>query len=125
MISPETEQRIHQLLNAGISIRQIAGQLKVGRNQIAKMARGERPNYAELRRLKKLKRAQQFSVRKGPPKRCPECGNKVFMPCVLCAAIAEQKKRKIKPIQPALMPIGLKLKPALSNSKRRKLWTRL
>lgn len=111
MISPETEQRIHQLLNAGISIRQIARQLKVGRNQIAKMARGERPNYAELRRLRKLKRARQLAVRKGPPQRCPECGYKVFMPCVLCTARAKQKKRTIKPIQPIIVPIGMQLRP--------------
>ena len=79
MIPIEKEMRIRSLLSLGISGRKIAIRVKVAR-QTVKLIKG----FPELRPRKKLKKKQQFKKLK-TPRKCPECGAKVYLwPCLSC-----------------------------------------
>jgi hypothetical protein len=82
MIAPEMVQRIERLLAEGkLGQREIAKVTGVSRGTVGAIATGRRPDYEELRR----RRQEQQPERTGPPRRCPDCGALVLMPCLACA----------------------------------------
>lgn len=110
MISAEKEREIRDLLAQNVSIRRIARQLRVGRNQIAQIARGARPNYVALRRMRNLKRAAEETTQQRSRERCPTCGARVFMPCLRCTVVTMPRKGK-RDVDLPFAPLGLALKP--------------
>ncbi len=87
MLSSATFQHIQELLDRGeLSRRAIARRLGVSRNTVGAIARGERPDYDALRRMRERR---EVPAPAGPPRRCPTCGAMVYPPCVACRVRAE------------------------------------
>lgn len=63
-----------------LSQRQVAARLGVSRGSVHAIARGKRQLLREP--------AEEEAAPVGPPRRCPECGGLVYMPCLLCRARA-------------------------------------
>lgn len=84
MLDGETVRKIEALLASGLSIRAVSRELKVGRNQVRRIARNLRPDYEGLREEGQEHERRQRHLTDGPIERCPECGARVRMPCVLC-----------------------------------------
>ena len=81
MIPEWKVQKIKELLAAKeLSQRQISELMQVGRGTVSGIATGRRPDYADLRRQRE---AEAVTV-PGPQGRCPQCGAKVYMPCLAC-----------------------------------------
>lgn len=75
---------IRKLLAAGgRSQREISKLTGVSRGTIGAIAAGKRRDRAPAPE-------ENFSLRHGPLVRCPECGGKVYSPCILC------RTRKLK-----------------------------
>ncbi|REJ69243.1 MAG: XRE family transcriptional regulator [Planctomycetota bacterium] len=84
MIAEETEREIDRLLALGkYSRREIARRTAVSHSTVARIANGTRQPrpHPEERLAEILARRDE-----GPPRRCPDCGGMVFMPCLLCDA---------------------------------------
>ncbi len=78
MIAPETVLEIRRHLAEGkLSQRRIARLMKVSRGTVGAVASGKRPDY-------KKRRPNADSMPTGPPRRCPDCGGMVLMPCHGC-----------------------------------------
>ena len=74
-------RKIKELLAAKkLSQRPIAKLMRVSRGTVSAIATGRRPDYAALRRQRE---AEAVTVRE-PKGRCPQCGAKVYMPCLAC-----------------------------------------
>ena len=91
MIAPEVVDRIRRMLDQGeLSQRGIARRLGVSRGTVNAIALARRPDYeAQWRR-----EADEIPAPSGPPRRCPECGAMVLMPCVACGVRAIQDRRR-------------------------------
>jgi hypothetical protein len=84
MISSHKERKIKRLLATGLSGRKIEKITGVSRGTICNIANGSR-------RIKKV--IYDETIWDGcEKKRCPECGAKVFMPCLACAVRNGMKK---------------------------------
>lgn len=83
MISSAMVEQIRRLLEEGkLSQRQISKQLGVSRGTITTVALN--------RRREPSPDDEQPDLELGPPTRCPTCGSRVYMPCVLCRTRAAQ-----------------------------------
>jgi hypothetical protein len=106
----ETIAQIENMLEQGISQREVARLLRVGRNQVREIARGNRPDY-EKRRQRPKERAIRPLI---DPVRCQECGALVFAPCVHCELkrrLAKQNKRiRIRDLPTSELTLGVDLK---------------
>jgi transcriptional regulator with XRE-family HTH domain len=81
MIASGTISEIRCLLEEGtLSQRSIAARLGVSRGTVSAVALGKRPDYEARRRL----RGEDLIPPRGVPRRCPECGRRVQMPCLAC-----------------------------------------
>ncbi|NQU24563.1 MAG: helix-turn-helix transcriptional regulator [Candidatus Nealsonbacteria bacterium] len=81
MITVTVVSEIREMLAEGrLSQRQIARGLGVSRGTVNAIARGRRPDYAARR----SRPSDDFTAPSGPPRRCPECGGLVQMPCLAC-----------------------------------------
>lgn len=90
MISLALEERIRQLLAEGkLSQRKIARITGTSRSTVGAIANGRR--HACLARSVE-DGAEHFSLQQ-PPRRCPDCGGMVYMPCHLCR-VREYAARK-------------------------------
>jgi len=79
MLAPEIVQEIRRLLSEGVlSQRRIARLMKVSRGTVGAIASGKRPDYTKRRSDDEDRQPT------GPPRRCPECGGMVLMPCQAC-----------------------------------------
>jgi DNA-binding XRE family transcriptional regulator len=82
-------REIDRLLRAGeLSQRQIAARLKVSRGTISAIASGRRGLYGK-------DPFQKYSplVPSSPPTRCPHCGYRVYLPCIICR-IRQHRQRQ-------------------------------
>lgn len=80
MIEAARVQEVKRLLAEGaLSQRRIAGRAGVSRGMVAAIAQGKRPDY-ESRQRTRIDEDQPL----GPVRRCPGCGGRVQMPCLLC-----------------------------------------
>ncbi|MDY0168086.1 MAG: hypothetical protein RBS80_16175 [Thermoguttaceae bacterium] len=90
MLSSETYYYVQELLAGGkLSQRAIAQQAGVHRNTVGTIARGDRPDYDAMRRVR---RRREVPPPDGPERRCPTCGVLVSMPCVACRVREELRR---------------------------------
>jgi DNA-binding XRE family transcriptional regulator len=88
MIDSAIIEQARQLLVEGQwSRRKIAKKLGISRSTVNQLANGKRPDYEEMSRRREL--AIDLEPR-GPFVRCPGCGGRVQLPCLLCE-IRQQK----------------------------------
>jgi DNA-binding XRE family transcriptional regulator len=81
MIVTAVVDEIRALLAKGeLSQRRIAQRLGVSRGTVNAIARGKRRDQA----IRCRAFGTDFALPNGPPTRCPGCGGKVHMPCLLC-----------------------------------------
>jgi hypothetical protein len=91
MISPAKVAEVRRLLvEEGLSQRNVANLTGVSRGTIHAIAAGKRPDYELSRRPFDA----DFSPPDGPPRRCPECGGMVHMPCRLCRVRAMMRREQ-------------------------------
>lgn len=89
MLTQEQVDKIVEMLAEGrLSNRKIAAQLDVSRGVVCSIANGRRGHYG-----RQIARQPQQ-----PPgaKRCPECGVRVYLPCVACQA-RDYRRRRVRP----------------------------
>jgi len=86
MIALVMVEEIKRLLNVErLSQRSVSRQTGVSRGIVQAIASGRRPDYADRQP------ADDFSPPQGPLRRCPTCGGKVLMPCLLCRVRAMRR----------------------------------
>jgi hypothetical protein len=104
MIAPSVVQEVKRLLAEGrYSQRKIARITGVSRGTVGAIASGKRPDYPP----RASDAEGELEEPTGPPRRCPECGGLVYMPCRLCHArqvvaegrIARLPTRSPQPLQ--------------------------
>jgi hypothetical protein len=84
MIAPAIVDEVKRLLNKGkLSQRKVALRTGVSRTTVGAIASGKRPE-----RRPRRADGDEFPSHTGPPTRCPECGYRVYMPCLVCRARA-------------------------------------
>jgi DNA-binding XRE family transcriptional regulator len=110
MLSPDVIRKIQQLLEERQHThRKIATSVGVSRSTVAAVAKGERRITDTVRRVPKPKPKPK------PPEgiqRCPSCGAKVRMPCLLCQMREMASNEQAPQDHPIVAtPIGLELKP--------------
>jgi len=112
MIDQETVKEIERLLAEDrLSQRRIAQELGVSRGTVARISRGDRPDYEELRRRRE---EREVPAPDGPAQRCAGCGALVQMPCVACrvrkemGAVATQLRAFGRVLDE---PLGVQLEP--------------
>ncbi len=90
MITPKIVAEIRRLLAEGMSSqRRIARLTGVSRGTVGAIASGKRPDYDVLQQPGD----DAWEEPAGPPKRCPHCGGRVYLPCQLCRVRRRSVKR--------------------------------
>ena len=90
MLTPQQVLEVKRLLGEGrLSQRSIARLTGVGRSSVNAIANGRRRPFRTLP-------ADDLAVRTSIAQRCPECGGRVFMPCVYCEAIAHREAVEVE-----------------------------
>jgi hypothetical protein len=112
MLSVTLVEEIDRLLQEGkLSQRKIAARLKVSRGTVGSIASGRRGLYGHESQL-----AQEDPLRhEGPPERCPHCGFRVYMPCLVCRIRAyreSQHRTEGNPPAPGRRPARRRSGPA-------------
>ncbi len=113
MLSTATYRHIQELLaRGGLSQRAIARQLGVSRNTVGGIARGERPDYDAMRRVRERREVPSPG---GSRRRCPTCGALVRPPCVACR-VRDELARMARSARPTEAPgddrvLNLALRP--------------
>ncbi len=80
MLPLKLVEEVRQLLDEGqLSQRKIAAQLRVSRGTVSALANGKRGLYG-----REPDPFGDLNHSVSPPERCPGCGARVFLPCVLC-----------------------------------------
>ena len=93
MIATGVVEEIRALLAEGeLSQRKIAQRVGVSRGTVNAIARGKRRDQAIRRRGC----GTDFAVPSGPLRRCPGCGGKVYMPCLLCLVRAIKQHHRFQ-----------------------------
>jgi len=81
MIPPSVVEQIKRLLAEGhLSQRKIAKMTGVSRGTVGAIASGKRRDLSTSR----ARREDELEAPSGPPRRCPQCGARVYLPCRLC-----------------------------------------
>lgn len=108
MIAPEIVADVRRLLAEGThSQRKIARLTGISRGTVGAIASGRRPDYNNFDN-------GNLEEPSGPPKRCPGCGGKVYMPCLLCRArkeSAENPRGSARGSVVAPVRVSLELRP--------------
>ena len=87
MIKNDIIRKILHLVKQGkMSQRQIAKRLGVSRGTVQAVAQGRRSEHIPAA----IASAVTWIVPSGKPKRCPDCGSCVKMPCLACQLFATQ-----------------------------------
>ncbi len=82
---------IDRLLKEGrLSHRKIATRLGVSRGTISALANGRRGLFG-----KELADDGTTHGRTSPPTRCPECGYRVYLPCLICEARQHRQEQQL------------------------------
>ena len=85
MITNDIIRKIMHLIKQGkMSQREIAKRFGVSRGTVQAVAHGRRSEYIPT----SMKVAATWVVPSGKPKRCPDCGSWVKMPCLACQLLA-------------------------------------
>jgi hypothetical protein len=88
MLPLKVVQEIKRLLDEGrCSQRQIAQTLGVGRGTVSAIASGKRGLHGH-------ESMSERELDSAAPVRCPGCGARVYLPCILCQARSYRKQRK-------------------------------
>jgi hypothetical protein len=80
MLDPKLVESIRKLLASGATQRSVQRITGVSRGRIIVIAKGEYPDYQAMRHL----RRQKAFDRTQPAQKCATCGNRVYMPCMIC-----------------------------------------
>lgn len=108
MIPVAKEKAIVELLDEGLSQREIARIVGVCRGIVGAIATGKRPADESARRaLRRQRRQAERAPGSGSRGRCPECGANVLLPCIACQA--RQAKRRSPRNRPEDSEEGLAL----------------
>ena len=112
MISPQIVAEVRRLLAEGKrSHREIARLTGISRGTVGAIASGRRPEYEPLEE-------DEGEGPTGPPRRCPNCGGLVFVPCRLCRVRkALAGKRRLVPRR-TMAEVGQPLELALRPEHR-------
>ncbi len=90
MLSKSIIAEIDRLLREGqLSRRKIAAQLQVGRGTVSAIACGQRGLHGR----EPDEHEPDLYFRQSPPTRCPCCGYRVFLPCLVCRTRKYQTDR--------------------------------
>lgn len=91
MLASAVIEEIHRMLREGrLSQRGIAQQIGVSRGTVNAIAQGKRRDGPR----KHPACEKDFMPPSGLPVRCPGCGAKVQMPCLLCYIRSQAKRRR-------------------------------
>jgi transcriptional regulator with XRE-family HTH domain len=83
-------QEIDRLLqDRQLSQRQIAALLGVSRSTVSAIASGRRDLYG-----KEPHQTHVLRVPATPPARCPHCGYRVYMPCIICRTREREQRQR-------------------------------
>jgi len=97
MIGLDVVREIERLLAAGnVTHREIQRRTRVSRATIKRIANGT--HVSRRRKAKRDDRDEPTKLRPSQesiPRRCPECGGLVYMPCLLCDARLFREKRGV------------------------------
>lgn len=111
MIAPNVVKEVRRLLAEGkLSQREIARINRISRGTVGAIASGKRPDHENQRPAGD---EEGLPGPDGPPRRCPDCGVMVYLPCRACQ-IRRQKASSSKPPLPRRLtpldePLGLDL----------------
>ncbi len=112
MITARVVDEVRRLLARGeLSQRKIARLLGISRGTVGEIASGRRPDYEALRRDRA---EEEPAPPAGPPRRCPDCGGMVAMPCLACSTVAADNVPGFLTLYDRLRydePLGLNLRP--------------
>jgi hypothetical protein len=91
MLSTSLVHEIDRLLKTGqLSHRKIATRLNVSRGTISAIAQGRRGLYGMDPNEKRPARTPT-----SPPTRCPHCGYRIYLPCLICSARHHRQGQQI------------------------------
>jgi hypothetical protein len=91
MLAKSLIDEIDRLLCEGrLSQRRIAARLRVSRGTVAAIASGRRGLYGR----EVGDGISSASTPHSPPERCPRCGYRVYMPCLVCCSREFQQRQK-------------------------------
>lgn len=92
MLAKSTVLEVDRLLKQGkLSQRKIAARLGVSRASVAAIASGRRGLHGK-ESADVGKRSKSTS---GPPQRCPTCGHRVYLPCLICQTQQYQQFQRL------------------------------
>jgi hypothetical protein len=104
-------QEIDRLLRNGeLTQRQIAAHLCVSRGTVSSIANGNRGLYG-----KDPSENDCPLVPSTPPTRCPKCGYRVYLPCVICQVRQHKQRERLLQILAAQRPKYLAAGASPSN----------
>jgi len=90
MLTTDLVHEIDRLLREGeLSQRKIAVRLGVSRSTVSAIASGRRGLYG-----KDPFETYLSLVPTSPPVRCPHCGYRVYMPCIICRVRAHKQRQQ-------------------------------
>jgi hypothetical protein len=91
MLSTALVHEIDRLLREGeLSQRQIAARLRVSRGTVGAIASGERGLHGKERR-----KTYTPLTPSSPPTRCPRCGYRVYVPCIICSVREHRRGQRL------------------------------
>ena len=96
MIATGVVEEIRRLLKDGLSQRRIASQIGVSRGTVNAIAQGKLVRNTLHRHVNN----DGFTPPTGLPVRCPECGCRVQMPCLVCYIRRQAERKRAKPLAP-------------------------
>ena len=97
MLPKALVDEVNRLLHEGkLSQRKIAGRLGVSRATVSAIASGRRGLYG------REPEGERTLGRGGsPPARCPRCGYRVYMPCLVCRSRDYRREQQLAAVVPA------------------------
>lgn len=92
MLAKSLVEKINRLLSEGsLSQRQIAAKLRVSRGTVSAIAGGRRGLYG-----REVGDDEELSLQPtSPPERCPCCGYRVYLPCLICSSRDFQRRQAV------------------------------
>jgi hypothetical protein len=92
MLSRSIVEEVDSLLKRGtLSQRSIAAHLGVSRGIVSAIARGRRGLHGR----EAIDNEPAVPLHRLPPTRCPHCGYRVYMPCLICVAREHHERHRI------------------------------
>ncbi len=91
MLATALVEEIDRLVREGnLSQRSIAAQLHVSRGVVSAIARGDRKLFG-----RELPAKYSLLTPTSPPTRCPCCGYRVYLPCIICRTREHKTRQRI------------------------------